>query len=183
MYKKTFLSRSAAPCAGHTSVPQWHVDQRHLGNIHPQLCVVEAKSIFGRMHMFDLRGWELVVWKGGRGRLMRAEGLCPTIISATCTHIEHLSRLAGCWSNAFWVAAMSIIPRSKLLLRSSQCLVWCVNVEAFWLLADLRGLYSNNSDRALWGHIAAGRLGRYTRCLHIIRWSDLQSSHNKIKVL
>ena len=182
MYKKTFLSRSAAPCAGHTSVPQWHVDQRHLGNIHPQLCVVEAKSIFGRMHVFDLRGWELVVWRG-RGRLMRAEGLCPTIISATYTHIEHLSKLAGCWSNAFLVATMSIILRSKLLLRSYQCLVWCVNVEAFWLLADLRGLYSNNSDRALWGHIATGRLSTYTRCLHNIRWSDFQSFHNKIKVL
>ena len=183
MYKKTSLFRSAAPCAWHTSVPQWHVDQRHLGNIHPQLCVVEAKSIFVRMHVFDLRGWEHVVWRGGRGRLMRAEGLCPTIISATCTYIEHLSRLAGCWSNAFLVAAVSIILRSKLLLRSSQCLVWCVNVEAFWLLADLRGLYSNNSDRALWGHIATGWLSAYTRCLHNIRWSDVQSSHNKIKVL
>ena len=93
MYKKTSLFISAAPCAWHTSVPQWHVDQRHLGNIHPQLCVVEAKSIFGRMHMFHLRGWEHVVWRGegevdaGRGTLPHHH-FCRHTISATCTHSE-----------------------------------------------------------------------------------------------
>ena len=181
--QKNFSFQKCSPLCGPHKCPAMTCGPKALGEYTPAAVCRRGKIYIRENACVWLEGMGACCVEGGRGRLMRAEGLCPTIISATYTHIEHLSKLAGCWSNAFLVATMSIILRSKLLLRSYQCLVWCVNVEAFWLLADLRGLYSNNSDRALWGHIATGRLSTYTRCLHNLRWSDLQSSQNKIKVL
>ena len=168
--QKNFPFHKCSPlCVAH-KCPAMTCGPKALGEYTPAAVCRRGKIYIWENAYVSLEGLGACCVEGGRGRLMRAEGLCPTIISATCTYIGHLSRLAGCWSNVFLVAAMSIILRSKLLLRSSQCLVWCVNVEAFWLLADLRGLYSNNSDRALWGHIATGWLSAYTRWLHNIRW-------------
>ena len=115
----------------------------------------------GKIYIWDnacvwLEGVGACCVEGGEGEVDAGRGTLP---HHYIRHIyTHWTLIQTGWLLIKRIFSRSNVDYSSIKVASeelsmSNCLVRCVNVEPSWLLTDLWSLYSNNSDRALWGHI------------------------------